>query len=261
MHGAGPLHEQPHGLRPLQGGEFPGSLRGWERERVHLVLVLARQVQGHPAGGQDPQVRGLVQEPMHRGGRLNYLLDVVQHQQDVPVAEAVRQRLQWLHGRIHPHAERRGDRGGNKPRVGDRAQIDQPHAVVEPVDLLRSDAQGQPSLAGTAGPDQRHQPGAGEQVAELRDLPFASDERGTGRWQVRARPLQGPDRWKLGEEAIDDQVVQMLQVLDVLESVRPEVPNGHALGKGVSHQPPRGVRDQDLPAVSCRCDPGRPVHV
>jgi hypothetical protein len=53
----------------------------------------------------------------------------------------------------------------------------------------------------------------------------------------------------------------MLHMFDVLEAVPPEIPDGHSLGESVFDQPPGGVGEQDLPTVSCRCDPGSPVDV
>ena len=48
---------------------------------------------------------------------------------------------------------------------------------------------------------------------------------------------------------------------DVLQPMLPEIPEGGSLGKGVLHQRPGGVGDDDLPAVGRVGDPSGPVHV
>jgi hypothetical protein len=106
---AGPLHEQHHGLARPKGVDVSCSFRAWEGQRLHVVLVFARQVERHPAGGQDPQAWRLVKEPADRGGRFDHLLEVVQHHKQIPVAEPVRQRVDEVRGRILPHAQSDGD--------------------------------------------------------------------------------------------------------------------------------------------------------
>src|SRR5687768_2004759 len=50
-------------------------------------------------------------------------------------------------------------------------------------------------------------------------------------------------------------------MVDVLQSVKPEVPDAHAVRRAVLNQTPGGVGDEDLPAVPRRGDSCGPVDV
>ena len=205
---------------------------------------------------------GRVQEPVHRRSRVDDPLEVVQHQQEIPVPEVGGQRVEEIRARLLPHAQGRGDVRGNQGGIRHRAQVDHVHAVVEPVDLLGGDPQRQAGLANAARPGEGDEPGAGEQLADLGDLARASDERGS-RWrQVRPPwPPDGADRWELGRETVDDEVVKGLGLVEVLQPVAAEVADRHSLGEGVTDEGPCGLGDHDLAPVCGRGDPGRSVHV
>jgi hypothetical protein len=203
-----------------------------------------------------------VQEPVHRRSRVDDPLEVVQHQEEIPVPEVAGQRVEQIRARLLPHPQGRGDVRGNQGGVRHRAQVDHVHAVVYPVDLLGGDPQRQAGLAGAARPGEGEEPGAGEQFADLGELPLPSDERGS-RWrQVRPPwPSEGADRWEVGRETVDDQVVEGLGLVEVLQPVAAQVAGGHPLGEGVTDEGPCGLGEQDLATMSGVGDSGRPIHV
>jgi hypothetical protein len=84
-----PLDEQPHGLGPAEGLEVGEPLRVGQVQRRHQVLLLTAQRQRHAGGDQDLQRRRRAEEVLdHRPG-LRHLLEVVDHQQQLLVAEVV----------------------------------------------------------------------------------------------------------------------------------------------------------------------------
>jgi hypothetical protein len=239
--------------RPSVSGEGEGS---------DETLVFSRQVQGHAARGQDPEAGGRVQQSVHRRSRVDDLLEVVQHQEEITVPEVGGQRVEDIRARLLPHAQGRGDVRGNQGRVRHRAQVDHVHAVLDPVHLLGGDPQRQARLASAARPGEGEEPGAAEQLADLGDLALASDER-RSRWrEVRPTwPSEGADRWELSRETVDDEVVERLGLVEVLQPVAAEVADRHSLGEGVLDEHPCGLGDQDLAPVCGGGDPGRSVHI
>jgi hypothetical protein len=73
--------------------------------------------------------------------------------------------------------------------------------------------------------------------------------------------IQGPDRRELVGEPPDHQLVEVLGLLDVLQSVRTQVAEAHAGWKDVLDEGPGRTRDEHLSAVAGSRDPCRPVDV
>ena len=154
--------------------------------------MLAVQVQHNPAADEDLQPRpGRQQLGQQRRG-LEHLLEVVDHQQELPVAQV---RLQLLQGRpVAPlgDVERRGERRGHQRRVAHGGQGDEGRAVGERRLEGARHRQRQARLADAAGPPQGDEPDARalQQLADGGGLALAADQRGQRRRQARraARP-------------------------------------------------------------------------
>jgi hypothetical protein len=146
--------------------------------------VLAVQAQGVPAGGEDPDSGRAAQQVVDEPGAVRQeVLAVVQHQQRLLVPQQVDDLVQGRPGGALGDAEGAGDRVGDPLAVGQDRQVDEPDAVRERPPHLARDVQGQPGLADAAHPGERHQPGLGQQPADVGELPAAPDETGDCRGQ------------------------------------------------------------------------------
>ena len=215
----------------------------------------------HPARRQDRQAGRRVQEPAQRLRGVEDLLQVVDDQQELPVGEVAGQRVQEVFGRILPHADGARDRRRHDGRVRDRAEVDQEHTIVKPVELVGGEPECQAGLARAAGAREGEQPGSGEELAELGELALPSHERAALRREVRPKPAERPQRREIGRQPADRQVVEVLGMLNVLQPVPPQIPQGHALREVMLHQAPSGDGHQHLAAVARRRDAGGPVDV
>ncbi len=144
------VQEQPH-RRRLPG--IPG-LRGLRRQvqRPHRADHFTGDPQRLAAGRQHPQPRrGAQQRAGQPGARIQQMLAVIQHQQQLRRPQPVDQRLQHRHITRLPHPQRLHHLRGHQPRIGDAGQLSQPHPVREPAHHARPGLQRQPGLSGPAG--------------------------------------------------------------------------------------------------------------
>ena len=79
--------------------------------------------------------RAVAKQVGHERRRLDHLLEVVEHQQEVLVAQERREPLDQRLVTGLPHAQGLGDGGGHQSRVRDRRETDEDHAVREGVRL------------------------------------------------------------------------------------------------------------------------------
>ena len=153
---AGPVREQRHRLRPVQ---LRRIIRVGQGQRPQPVPRLPGYPQRLPAGGQHPHIIGAEQQPAAQlRRRADHVLAVIQHQQQLPPGQRVRQRVGRRHRGQVPDPQRRRHRGRHLRRVPHRRQLRQPHPVSEPAGHLPGDLAGQPRLPGTPRPGHRHQP-------------------------------------------------------------------------------------------------------
>jgi hypothetical protein len=227
----------------------------------HLKGLLAPQRQHHAGGDQHLQLGSRGEELLQQRCRLRHLLEVVDHQQELLVAQALLHRLQdGASARLGDGkgpGHRRGDQGG----IGHRRQVREEGAILERGEELGRDLEGQAGLAGATRAGQGEQPGLLQQRPDLGDLLLPADEGGELHREVAGPGVQRPRRREVGREALDQQLVQVLGHGDVLQPVVAQVAEGGPLRQGLLHQPPGGLGDQDLPAVAGSSDPGGPVHV
>ena len=260
--GQGPLGEQPHRLdraeRRQAGGEPSGIGHMERRDRV-LLLAPERQ---HDAGGDHrPQLGRGGEELLDHGAGLGHLLEVVDHLEELAVAEMVLDPVEdRAPGRLRD-PQRVGHHGRDQRRVGHRGEVDEAGAVPELGEQLGGDPEGQPGLSRPTRPGQGEQAGLAEEPLHLGDLLLPAHERGELQRQVVRPGVQRPGSREVGGEALDDQLVEALGVVDAPQAVHAQVAEGGAGGEGVLDQPPGGVGHDHLPSVGGVGDPGRPVHV
>ena len=100
--------------------ETPGRIG--QRQRRHRVDVLARQPQHDAAGGEDRQARARGQQLDKPRRGAEQVLEVVQHQQQFPLAEERHARRSTRRPLAFPHPERLGDRRQDECGVGQGAR-------------------------------------------------------------------------------------------------------------------------------------------
>ena len=126
---------------------------------------------------------------------------------------------------ISPQPDGASDRHEDGMRVAGARQVDEGHAVAEPVGEVRGAPDGERRLARAARAGERQEPdGAVRQaIRDLRDLARPADQRGDPRRQV-GRPRPGGDqRREVATEVGVDELEEMLGAAEVPEVVLAEV--------------------------------------
>ncbi len=118
-------------------------------ERVEWVLALAAHAQGRPAGDQQPQPLGLGEQLAEGGCGREQVLEIVDQEQQLLVAEVVRQ--------LVAGADRLRDLLDDQARVGERRERHPEDAVLVGADQLGGHLERQPRLARPARPGDRDQ--------------------------------------------------------------------------------------------------------
>ena len=153
-----------------------------QRQRCHRILLLATQLEPGAAGHQHLQAGRRLEQVGDEGRGAHDLLEVVQQNQQAPVAQIGHQRLQQRLLPAFLEAKRLRKRRDDQFRVADGRQVDEADAVREVVAQLGCRLQREARLARAAGSRQRQQPHL--RALEQRDcrghLPGAPDERGSG---------------------------------------------------------------------------------
>jgi hypothetical protein len=113
----GSLDEQRHGVvlgERLQAGQVRGigHRQGWDDE-----LVLAAEMQRGPTGNQHLEVRARREEVGEGRAGVDYLLEVVQHQQQALGVQELLQALQHRPVAGFLRAEGLGNGGGDERRI------------------------------------------------------------------------------------------------------------------------------------------------
>ena len=119
--------------------------------------------------------------------RIEQMLGVVQHQQQLPRSEPFGHRLHEVLARLLRDAEGFRHGLGNERRVAQRGQLDEPDAIRILVEHRARHLQRQPRLAAAAGTGERQQSRGGQPSLDLRDLLVAADEARQGLRQVVPR--------------------------------------------------------------------------
>jgi hypothetical protein len=214
------------------------------REHGHGEDVLARELQSLAARDHHVQLRALLQQRGDVGGRADHVLEIVEQQEQPPVADQ-----RWEGRSATESAGCRLEDGGS---VADRRERRPPDAVGIRVGGRSGGLQGEARLPGAARTDERQQPDvvARQERCKLAELPLPAEERCCRNRQVR------PVERLQGAELPVAELEQPLGSREVLEPMLPQVADVH-----VAHERTSRRRDQHLAAVSRRRDPRRPVHV
>jgi hypothetical protein len=156
-----------------------------DRERRHLPHVLSVDVERLAARGEDRQPRTAAEQEIGElRGALDDVLTVVEHEQHVPVADAVDELILRgeLDSRARAHETRgRRDGGGNLPARARRDQVGAAHARREGVRDVIGHLPGEPALPATSDAGQCHEAVGGERRRDPAPRVAAADE-------ARARP-------------------------------------------------------------------------
>ncbi len=282
LDGLGALDEEADGVDP---GQLLGQQRRiGQRQGRHGHDPLGREAQRLPAGGQDRDPGAGGQQPRDERGRLQEVLEVVQHQQQVPVPQSLCQPFGDRPVAGLPHAQRGGHRRRDEARVGQRRQVHEGGAVGDVGSDLLGDPDGQPRLTHPARAGQRDQPDAvsPEQVDGVRHLSVSADQRGQRDGQGRAGPLpmregdQGDRFWAAigGRRVGHGRVLQRSrharhyhrdgaatrQPTAAVDPARPPVQLGHRMPAlyRLHHRPHRLVGDAEVPRLRPQPLPLRP---
>ncbi len=222
--------------------------------------MLALHVQRPPGRGQHRQPGAAASSRGHDLGRPVQLLEVVQHQQRPALGQVAGHRLGGL--AVAAHVQAVGQGLPHHLGVADGCQREEVHAMRECRVQRRRRGQGQPGLADAAGAGQRHQPHLrlGERGAQVLQVAVPPDQRRHRHRQARL----GPRLFSGGKSSRrpgPGQLVDVLRLPDVLQPVKPQVPDGHPGRQPGCRQQPRRLGQHHLTAVRGRRDPRRPVHV
>ena len=163
-------------------------------ERRNRETVLPLRVQGRAAGGQHGHTWAPAQQLGHQRRRRQQVLEVVQLQEHLLVAQVLLEQLARAAPARLGQAQAPGDGGRHQPLVAQRGQVDERHPVGVALGQPSGGGQRQPRLAAAAHARQRDQPRLGQQVRDRRQLRLPPDEAGQGRWQVAQANFGGVPR-------------------------------------------------------------------
>ena len=184
------------------------------------------------------------------GAALRHVLEVVEHEQCVPLAQVRPEVVQERHVAALLHAEHAGNRRGDEVGVAERRQLDEPDAVLELVQDLASDGDREPCLARPARACEREQTHVvpPQQRRDGRQLEPPAHERRDRRRQVRLPAPRGRLRRQRGILA-ENRLLEVLQSRPRLDAelVDEGCPRP-AVGLERLRLPPRAVeREHQLP--------------
>ena len=121
------------------------------------------------------------------------MLEVIQNEQKLLAAQGVDQLGLERVRACQSEPQTISNRGCEIVRLGQRSQLDQPHAVQEGLDAIARCRQRQLRLAHTARPHQGQQTasGRGQATPQFRQIGRAADQLGLGGREIMPRPLHG----------------------------------------------------------------------
>ena len=105
------------------------------------------------AGRQDVRLWCLADEALgHRCRNADYVLAIVEHEEDLPVANKGQQTNERVLS-LHREPECRRNRRRHELRIGQRSQIDEEHRIMESINQTMSDRDCHGRFPHTAGTD------------------------------------------------------------------------------------------------------------
>jgi hypothetical protein len=250
-HGGGAFGEQGDGViaAELLGRRQAGEIR--QAERRDGVFALPVQPERRAAGRQHPQGRAAGEQLADEGRGGQQMLDIVEHEQQVAVAQVAEQHLldRRRPGFLQPEAPH--DAGGDEAGIEDRRQGNEADAILEHVPRAGGDRDRQPRLAGAGGPAERDQPGVllRQQVEDLDCLPLPPQQGGALRRQVEVPEAEGAQRRKLRHQAGGEELMQVLRLRHVAQLMPAERAQAEPRRQVLRQQSPRRLGHEDLATV------------
>ena len=116
-----------------------------------------RDVQHHPARDQHVQLRDTPEQVGDHAGRLQHLLEVVQHDEQLLVAQIGLEPFQQRLSGSFLEAKGGSNRGHDQRRISDWRKVNKEDAVGKGIEELGRDLERQAGLADAAGSRQRDQ--------------------------------------------------------------------------------------------------------
>ena len=198
-------HEQCHRLVLPERCQIGQMVRIRQGERRHEELMLGSYVQHHPAGDDYLEMWAGGKEIRHVRSRADYLLEIVQEQQQLLLLQFV---LQAFQERLTTHlanAEGLGDGCNDQRGIAHWRQIDEIEAIGEQVAQLRCHLQGQARFTRSAWTRQRQQAYifTMQELYDGGDFLLPSDERCGLNRQMVGIGTEGLERWKIDGQASD----------------------------------------------------------
>ena len=141
------------------------------------MFALAAEPQPKPARGQDRESRAGGEQVDDEGRGVDDLLEIVEHEQEVLVAQEGREAGDERFVAGVAHVEDLGNGGGYVIRVADRRKRDEPNAIREGVSAHCGYRKGKAGLAHATRSGKGYYPRvAPKQPPHLTPLPLAADE-------------------------------------------------------------------------------------
>ena len=223
--------------------------------------MLGADVERLPARDQQLDLRTIAQQfgGHPRGGR--HLLEVVEEEEHLAIPEAIGQLLPKGTVGSLADADRAAEPDEHRVGVAGTGQVDERHAVAEPLDLVAggADRQGRLPRSARTGEGEQADRGILETPVHVRQLQPAADERRGLDRQVGGGAILRRQRGKGGLEGGMDELEDSLRTSKVLEPVLAEISQACPSRQSLLGQCCGGRREQHLTAVSGGHDPGRPV--
>ena len=166
--------------RACRGGARAEKLACRARlERRDIDHALGREPQRPPARREHGEAGSRVEQPGHRRGAVDEMLEVVEHEQELASTNGVRDELGPARRTRLAQPKRTRDRGQQQARVLERREVDDDGAVGEPAAETMRELDRDSRLPDPARADERDQPRARiEQLPlERSEHVFASDRR------------------------------------------------------------------------------------
>ena len=223
--------------------------------------LLARDIETLPARRQYPHPRALRFDRGHQtGSRAQYMLAVIQHQEQLLIAQVHDERFHQGQARMLGDSEHRRQGVDDLFRIADRGKLTEPRAVRKIGQHLLGDLQGETRLAHPTNPGERDNAHVSEGVDRAAYFLLASDKGADLERQVAGKRLQRPQRWELTLQRGCVNLEDALGSAQVPQPVLSEIEEHHALCQHLTRQIRGGMRAHDLTAMRQIHQPRRPVH-
>jgi hypothetical protein len=172
LRGLRPLDEEPNGGRLDPGCRVPIVPCCRQRQGAEGNLPFRGEPQADATGDQDFQPRAVEKEFTQQRRRVDDLLEVIQHQQELQVSEGAEEPLfNWLHAHV-TETEGASNRRRDQIGIGDRPKINKEDPVREIGRSMVGCSNGEAGLATPTGASQRKQAniGTGQERHDRREF-------------------------------------------------------------------------------------------